>query len=142
MLTLSLVKILCGMLMSLCRFVCVKALTCGDSGNGVRVPFRKLKWYRVRLFFAAFNRNTRSVYPRVRCPLVQKEELARTNGKEILLGVGARKFIALGRRREAVRASRRNREGRDARRGREKIGAWTTGSKREPSSTSWNIETR
>jgi len=35
-------------------------------------PFRKLKWYRVRLFSAAFNRNTRSVYPRVRSPLDKK----------------------------------------------------------------------
>lgn len=72
------------------------AVTSGLLLPVAAAPFRKLKW-NVRsflpFFFSAFNRNTQRVYPCVRGPR-QKEELARTNGKEILLGVGARKFIA------------------------------------------------
>lgn len=79
----------------------------GDSGDKQRAgswfelpaaPFRKLKWNGPAwVFFSPFNRNTQRVYPRVPTgpPRAKREEkLARTNGKEILLGVGARKFIA------------------------------------------------
>lgn len=86
------------------RRLATAATTAATSGPLLPVaaaPFHKLKW-NVRsfvllssllFFLPAFNRNTQRVYPHVRGPR-QKEELARTNGKEILLGVGARKFIA------------------------------------------------
>jgi len=57
-------------LMQIC--VCESLNSWQAAATANAAPFRKLKWYRVRLFFAAFNRNTRSVYPRVRSPLDKK----------------------------------------------------------------------
>lgn len=112
-----------SMLMPLCR-LCTETLTravvtLATTTAANAAPFRKLKWYRVRLFFSAFNRNTRSVYPRV----YEAPSTKRGTGAYKRQGNIARcrraKIYCSGRRREPVRASRRNRESRDIGGGRE-----------------------
>lgn len=79
---------------------CTKRKVTGDSSDKQRATvaverhFANWNGTGWRVFFSPFNRNTQRVYPRVPGAPAKRGELARTNGKEILLGVGARKFIA------------------------------------------------
>lgn len=95
--------------------ICAKALTRGGDGDddddgdndSNAAPFRKLKWYRVRLFFSAFNRITRSVYPRVRSPFDKKRNW-RVQTARKYCSVSARENLLLW---SATRSGRRGRVG-------------------------------
>ncbi|KAL0102861.1 hypothetical protein PUN28_018275 [Cardiocondyla obscurior] len=123
-------------LMFLCRFVCAKALTRGGGGggggdggsshgNGERSTISQIEMVPGAPFFAAFNRNTRSVYPRVRSPLDKKRnwrvQTARkycsvSARENLLLRLATRGGESGGRRnRESPRRRRkRRRENRSA----------------------------
>lgn len=107
-------------------------------------PFRKLKRYRVRLFFSAFNRITRSVYPRVRSTLDKKRNW-RVQTARKYCSVSARENLLLwSATRSGEGESAKPRKPRCGWKRRENIGAETIDGKsaRHRTNTSRDIETR